>query len=285
MRRGAFLTFKAESRILRCISTRSAAIILESPPVRGSLSPGKLHKEKTMPTLTSIMANLKSKGSEKTRAIYARHGMRAERVLGVSVADLKGIAKSIKGQQALACELYATGIMDAMYLAGMVADGSKLTRQQLKNWAESASGLQMISEYTVPWMAVENPQGRAVALEWIKSKKEPIASSGWTTYSGIVATTADENLDLSEIEGLLKMIVREIHHAPNRVRHTMNGFIIAVGSFVQPLSKQAKAAARQIGDVSVDMGDTACKVPVAIQSIEKVEAAGKLGQKRKTIRC
>src|SRR5580658_10622981 len=107
-----------------------------------------------MTTATSILAQLKSKGSEKTRTIYARHGMPADRVYGVSVADLKVIAKSIKGQQALACELYATGIMDAMYLAGMVADGSKLTREQLNAWVESAAGLQMISEYTVPWVTV-----------------------------------------------------------------------------------------------------------------------------------
>jgi hypothetical protein len=158
------------------------------------LSPWKEKRMPTLaaPTLSSIMADLKSKGNEKTRALYARHGMDPSRVFGVSVADLKVIAKSIKGQQALACELYATGIMDAMYLAGMVADGSKLTRKQLNGWAESAAGLQMISEYTVPWMAVEHPEGRALALEWMKSKKEPIAASGWCTYSGLLATTPDD---------------------------------------------------------------------------------------------
>ena len=40
-----------------------------------------------MPTVTSIMADLKSKGKEQTRKIYARHGMAPERVFGVSVAD------------------------------------------------------------------------------------------------------------------------------------------------------------------------------------------------------
>jgi hypothetical protein len=61
--------------------------------------------------------------------------------------------------------------------------------------------------------------------------------------------------------------------------------VIAVGTFVKPLSKQAKAAARQIGTISVEMGETACKVPVATACIEKIEAAGRAGQKRKTIRC
>ena len=84
-----------------------------------------------MPTRASILADLKSKGKENTRKIYARHGMPADRVYGVSVADLKLIAKTIKGQQALALELYASGIMDAMYLAGMVADGAQMNRKQL----------------------------------------------------------------------------------------------------------------------------------------------------------
>ena len=238
-----------------------------------------------MPTVTSIMAELRKKGSEKTRNIYARHGMATERMFGVSIAELKVIAKTIKGQQALACELYETGNLDAMYLAGLVADGSQMTRRQLNGWAESAVNLQMISEYTVPWVTVEHPDARDLAIQWIKSKKEHVASSGWCTYAGLVATKTDEALDLREIEGLLSTVVKEIDSARNRVRYTMNGFVIAAGTYVKPLLKQAKASARQIGAVSVDMGDTACNIPIATAYIEKIEASGRVGQKRRTIRC
>ena len=200
-----------------------------------------------MPTVASIMADLEKKGSEKTRKIYARHGMATKNMFGVSVADLKVIAKKIKGQQALACELYATGNLDAMYLAGMVADGAQMTTKELNAWAEGAANLQMISEYTVPWVTVENANGRELALEWIKSKKEHVACSGWCTYAGLLATQPDEALDLAEIEGLLKTVVKGIDSAPNRVRSTMNGFVIAVGTYVKPLLKQAMAAAREMG--------------------------------------
>jgi 3-methyladenine DNA glycosylase AlkD len=238
-----------------------------------------------MATVASIMAELKKKGTDKTRKIYARHGMATDDMFGVSMADLKIIAKTIKGQQDIACELYRTGNLDAMYLAGMVADGSKLTPEELNAWAESAPNLQMISEYTVPWVTVENPQGRDLALRWIKSKKEHVACSGWCTYSGLVATKPDDALDLAEIEGLLGTVVKGIKTAQNRVRHTMNGFVIAVGSYVKPLLKQAKAAAKEIGVVTFDLGDTACNVPLATAYIAKIEAAGRVGKKRKTIRC
>jgi len=238
-----------------------------------------------MPTVKSIMRQLESKGTVQARKTYARHGVPPGRTFGVSVADLKVIAKTIKAQQALALELYATGNFDAMYLAGIVADGAKMSIEQLNSWADGADGLKMISEYTVAWVAVDHPQARDLALEWIASKHEHVAASGWCTYSGIVATKPDNALDLTEIEGLLDKIVKEIHKAPNRVRHTMNGFIISVGGYVKSLSERAKAAAKKIGIVYVDMGDTACEVPSAVAYIEKIDAAGRLGNKRKTIRC
>ena len=238
-----------------------------------------------MTTVASVMAALKSKGKEQTRKIYSKHGMDPKRVLGVSTADLKVIAKSIKGQQDLACQLYETGIMDAMYLAGMVADGAKLTREQLNRWLDLAEGLQMISEYTVPWLAVENADARVLALKWMKSKKEHIAAAGWCTYGGLLALKPDAELDVAEVEGLLNTVVKEIHKAPNRVRQTMNLYVISVGGYVKPLLAKAKTAARQIGVVEVNMGETACKVPDALAYIEKIESMGRVGKKRKTMRC
>ena len=238
-----------------------------------------------MPTAASIMAELKKKGSAQAQKTYARHGMAAENTFGVSIADLKSTAKTIKGKQSLACELYDTGKMEAMYLAALVADGKLMTAKQLDQWAEKACSLRMIAEYSVPWVTVDNPGARELALKWMKSNKELVAAAGWCTYSGLVATTPDDLLDLAEIEKLLGTVVKDIGSAANRVRHAMNGFVIAVGSRVKPLTKQAKAAARQIGAVMVDVGDTDCKIPVATAYIEKIESSGRLGQKRKSIRC
>lgn len=238
-----------------------------------------------MTTAKSVLEELKRKGSEKTRTIYARHGTPFDRTFGVSVADLKIIVKKLKNQQELALELFETGNADAMYLAGLVASGSQMTKKQLESWAEGAVGLNMVAEYTVPWVAVESPYAEELAAKWIKSKNEYVASTGWRTYSGIVTITDDKSLPFALIENLLDTVIKQIKTAPNRVRYAMNAFLISVGSYVKPLSKRAKDAAKTIGEVTVDMGDTDCKVPFALTYIEKMEKSGKLGQKRKTIRC
>jgi len=236
-----------------------------------------------MKTASQVLTALKKKGTAQTRKTFARHGA-PDNFFGVKVGDLKVIAKQIKGNQKLACELYDTGNSDAMYLAGIVADGSQMTKRQLENWAQSAPW-HMISEYSVPGVAAESPHAHDLAMKWIKSKKANVASTGWCTYAGIVATTQDDELDLKEIESLLKQIEKDIHKSPERVKYTMNGFVISVGGYVKPLSKKAKAVAKKIGKVEVDMGDTSCKVPLALEYIEKMEKTGRAFKKRKTIKC
>lgn len=236
-----------------------------------------------MSTVKQVMKALEAKGSEQTRKIFKKHGA-GDNMYGVKVADMKVIAKTIKGEHDLACELFDTGNYDAMYLAGMVADGKKMNKTQLNGWAKNA-GWQMISEYTVPWVASESPHGRDVAMKWMDAKKEHVAAAGWNTYSGLLATIDDDDLDLKEVKALLKRVEKEIDGAAGRVRYCMNGFVIAVGSYVTSLAKEAKATAKKLGKVEVDMGGTACKVPLATDYIAKIEKMGRVGKKRKTIRC
>ena len=237
-----------------------------------------------MTTVTKVMAELKKKGNAARVKAFASHGAPVDQMFGVSVADMKVIAKKIKGRQELACELYDTGNGDAMYLAGMVADGSQMTKKQLDAWAKNANWL-MISEYAIPRVATESKHARDLALKWMKSKQERVASSGWATYAGHVTVTPDADLDLPEIKSLLKQIEQEIDNSANRVRYTMNGFVIAVGSYVSPLLKQARATAKKLGKVDVELGGTSCKVPLATDYIDKMEASGRTGKKRKTIKC
>ena len=234
-------------------------------------------------TKDEVMLELSRFGNEQTKKVLTRHGAR-EPFYGVKVGDLKTIVKKIKTDHQLALELYKTGNSDAMYLAGLIADEKIVSKEELQDWVKGAYWY-MLSEYTVPWLAAESPYGWELALEWIESPEEGIASAGWSTLSSVVSLIPDEEMDQDKLVQLLDRIAKKIHQSQNRVRYTMNGFVIAVGSYVSALTDKANVVAASIGKVSVDMGGTACKVPLAKAYIKKMEDKGYIGMKRKAARC
>lgn len=233
--------------------------------------------------IKEIIEELKSYSNESTKKVLLNHGAK-EPFYGVKVEDLKKIQKKIKKDYTLALALYDTGISDAMYLAGLIADDKKMTKENLHHWVKNASW-SMISEYTVPWVAAESNYGHELAIEWMKSDKENIASSGWATYSCLLALIPDEKLNKNEIKSLLERIEKEINNAQNRVKQTMNGFVISVGGNVPDLTALAIETGKRIGVVTVDMGGTACKTPYSPDYIEKIKKRGTLGKKKKTVKC
>ena len=64
--------------------------------------------------------------------------------------------------------------------------------------------------------------------------------------------------------------------AQNRVKDAMNMALISIGTRNPKLEKKALGAAKRIGKVEVDHGETSCKTPDAAAYIKKV-----LAQRRK----
>jgi 3-methyladenine DNA glycosylase AlkD len=234
-------------------------------------------------TADEILKQLKSLGGDSYKKILFNHGVQ-EPVYGVKIEELKKVQKKIKKDYQLALDLYESGVYDAQYLAGLIADETKMTKKDLKNWVAKGN-CSAVCGYTVAWVAAESKHGWELGLEWIESKKETVATTGWETLGCIVALQDDSELDLAEIRKLLKRVEKTIHDAPNRVRYGMNSFLIAVGIYIKSFTDEVLKSAKKIGKVSVDMGNTACKVPYAPEYIEKAAKRGSIGKKRKTVRC
>ena len=236
-----------------------------------------------MITLNEIMQQLQQYGNEGTKKVLGKHGAR-EPFYGVKVEDLKKIQKKIKLDYPLSLELYNTGNSDAMYLAGLIAEPLKMTREDLNDWVEKAYWY-YLSEFTVPWVTSESRYGVELAMRWIDSEKENIASAGWATLASIAAVKQDSEIDKKLYSSLLDRVSKTISTEKNRVRHTMNNFVITVGGYCTHLSAEAIHVASTLGKVHVDMNGTACKVPDATVYIQKMHARNLLGKKRKTARC
>ncbi|MEQ8635094.1 DNA alkylation repair protein [Gimesia maris] len=236
-------------------------------------------------TVTEIMAQLEKLGTDSTRRILMNHGAR-DPVFGVKIADLKVLQKQnkIKKDYQLALDLYDTGNYDAQYLAGLIADESRMTKTDLRRWLSKANCITHCGT-VVAAVTAESRYGIELAREWIAARQEAKAQTGWTTLSNLVSIKDDAELDLTELKRLLKQVTQTIHEQPNMVRYAMNGFVISTGCYISSLTDAALRAAEKIGTVAVDMGQTACKVPAAVDYIHKVQQRGTIGKKRKTARC
>src|SRR6186997_207448 len=126
-------------------------------------------------TKEQVMKELEKKGSESIRKIFQNHGNSGP-MYGVKVGDLKIIQKKVKKDHQLAMDLYSTGNYDAMYLAGLIADESKMSKKDIQHWAEKSTS-KGISEYTVAWVAAESDYGWELGMKWVDSPKENIASA------------------------------------------------------------------------------------------------------------
>src|SRR3954470_21502836 len=128
-------------------------------------------------TADDIMKQLKSLGADSYKKVLLNHGIK-EPVFGVKIEELKKIQKRIKKDYQLALDLYDTGVYDAQYLAGLIADETKMTKKDLRNWLAKGNCLTLCGT-TVAWVAAESKHGWDLAREWIDSTKETVSATGW----------------------------------------------------------------------------------------------------------
>jgi len=234
-------------------------------------------------TAKEILAEIRPLGSDGYKRVMFNHGVK-EPCFGVKISDLQKIVKRIKKDYQLALDLYDTGNYDAMYLAGLIADDARMSKQDLRRWVAGAY-CPALCGFTVAWVAAGSPHGWKLGLEWIDSKTALIAAAGWATLGSLVSIKDDSQLDMAALRRLLRRVQKTIREVPDVVRYQMNSFVIAVGSYVQPLTDTAIQTAEKIGPVKADLGNTACQVPFAPDYIRKVQQRGTIGKKRKTAKC
>lgn len=232
--------------------------------------------------ISMIMKDLERLGDIQTKRTYIRHGAK-EPLYGVTTGKLKSIANKIKKNYNLSMELYETGNYDAMYLAGMIADPIKMTKSDFDIWIRKAY-CPGISDYVVSVALAGSPFAQDIADEWIKSNKELYASAGWSCYCWLLSYQNDTFFNKEKILKYLKEIEKNIHSSFNRVRYSMNNFVITVGISYKPLHREALEVAEKIGKVSVDMGNTNCRTPIATEYIQKAIQKHEIGFKRKKLR-
>ena len=207
-------------------------------------------------TLAQAMSALQKAGSEQTRKTYARHGVTGP-MFGVSFATLKDLLKRIRVDHELALALWETGNFDARNLAVKIADPAAMSPADLDRWAKSATQ-RMCGGY-VAHLTVEGSHAKKKVDVWRASKDQTTRVTGWSLVGALAMR--DEQIPDTWFAERLEEIEESIHTSPNAERETKLTALIAIGCRSAALRKAVTAAAKRIGKVEIDHGDTACKTP------------------------
>jgi len=212
-----------------------------------------------------ILTTLKKQGKPQTAEIYKRHGS-GDNVFGVLTSEIAKLQKKIKVDHALAMELWKTGNAEARILALQVADPEKLTRGDADGLVKD--GPVRFIDFYLSGLLARSPIAEKTMRAWMDSPDEFLREMG---YGILGARLKDDPGSISDAdaEEVLATIEKEIHLSPNWARYAMNGALISIGVFKPALRKKAIEAAKRIGKVEVDHGETTCKTPDAVPYIEK----------------
>ena len=217
------------------------------------------------------------------KKMYISNGAH-EPLFGVATGAMKPIVKKIKINQPLAEELYATGNYDAMYFAGIIADPKAMTESDYDRWMDAAY-FYMLSDYVVAVTLSESDIAQEVADKWIASGEELRMSAGWSCYCWLLGNRQDVEFSESKISNMLDIVKNTIHDSPERTKSAMNNFLYTVGISYLPLHEKAVETAKAIGIVEVKRDKKKSSFLNAYESIQKEVDKGKLGFKRKYVRC
>ena len=220
-----------------------------------------------MATLQEVMAQLEAVGTAQNRKVYTRHGA-AQPMFGVSYKELGRIGKPLRTDHDLAAKLWESGNHDARVLALRVADASAITKTLARRWLRDVDNYVLAEG--LGGLLSQSSVARDLSDDWRDSPSEWPASVGW-----FIVTCTAEQADVwsaTELRNLVGQIEADIADRPNRVRHEMNGALIAIALRDGSLRRSVLAAVENIGPVHVDHGLTGCKTPDVAPYVERTLA-------------
>lgn len=253
------------------------------PGIQWGLSP-ELQGNGVQPMdVEAVMRELEALGTAHTKKSYLSRGVR-EPLFGVATGAMKPLKKQVGVDQELADKLWDTGNYDAMYFAGMIADVRVMTEADFERWIDGAYS-KMLSDFVVAVTLAESDLAQTIANRWVRSDEENRRAAGWACYEWLLGWRPDSDFDVDTIRKLLALAAATIHQASPRVKRSMNSFVVAVGVSFLPLHAEALKTAEDIGVVEVD--DTGEVKPLGSAAVQIRAAAdkGKLGFKRRAVRC
>ena len=197
--------------------------------------------------VADILAELRGLGSEENRAGMARYGINVANAFGVSVTQLRKVAKRLGTDHDLALALWVTGNHEARLLACFVDDPTLVSDQQLEAWVRDFDSWDMCDQATTSLFDLtKHAWGKAV--KWAGRDQEWVKRAGFTLMAGLAVH--DKSADNRAFVKLLLVIERGALDERNFVKKAVNWALRNIGKRNLALNAAAIACAERIRTVA-----------------------------------
>jgi len=195
-----------------------------------------------------VICRLRKMGDPERRTGMERYGIRTENALGVSIPQLRSMAKELGHDHLLASSLWETGVHEAMILATMVEEPGKVTAEQMDAWTEGFDSWDLCDQCCSNLYRY-TPFAWKKALEWCEMDEEFVKRAGFTMMA--VLAVHDRKADHNDFLHLLRTIERHSTDDRNFVRKAVNWALRQIGKRDPYLNTEAIKA----GDRILKKGD------------------------------
>ncbi len=196
-----------------------------------------------MDQVKEILDHLGKYASKKNKAGMARFGIDTEYALGVSVTNIRRIAKEVGNDHKLAERLWKTKIHEARILASIIDKPGEVTEAQMEAWVKDFNSWDLCDQCCMN-LFDRTPFAFKKAVEWSRRKEEFIKRAGFA----LMATSALHNKETndSDFAKLLPIIKRGSTDERNFVKKAVNWALRQIGKRNKNLNKEAIAMAKEI---------------------------------------
>jgi len=191
----------------------------------------------------AILAEMRAMGSAKNRAGMARYGINVDDAFGVSIPELRGIAKRLGADHELALALWATGNHEARLLACFVDEPSAVTPQQMETWAGDFDSWDICDQATTSLFDLTK-HAWSKASAWARRDEEWVKRGGFALMAGLAVH--DKAATDRDFVKLLPLIERAAFDERNFVKKAVNWALRNIGKRNPALNRAAIACAERI---------------------------------------
>ena len=194
-------------------------------------------------TSSDLLALLRSKANPKNVEGMARFGISAKNTLGISVVELRKIAKKAGRDHKVAQELWKSGIHEARILAAYVAEPGKVTEKMMDQWVKDFDSWDVCDQVCAN-LFDRTPFAYSKAREWAKDEREFVRRAGFALMAALA--WHDKKAQDRAFEPFFPYIKRYATDDRNFVKKAVNWALRQIGKRSPALRTRAMAVAKEI---------------------------------------